>query len=190
MVELTKQPVLRCGPDSKLLVDLSLPDEQRPSETLIREHFRQSLIRHVLGDGTDPFDVALVFDESVDEDDQLTWHDLAEVFRDRSERIDLSDALWLSGPGKDIFERYLQMQLHGCLPEVLTAHGNSEASRWNSRRLRKLREIETPAYLVDWTLPSPATDEDNRRVQVQDLVAKGIPVWTDEMRNPWLRNPW
>ena len=115
--------------------------EEQPSDFLLREHLRQALLKFVQGDGS-----------ALDED---KWDSMCESILFEDESIDLSKNKWMTGTGKEIVERYLAMQLFGCLPSVLAHHSDGvseepEGARWSRRRREYKFEFTTPPEPQEW----------------------------------------
>ena len=124
----------------KLVRNPTAPDEEQPSDFLLREHFRQALFKYVLGDGT-------VVNGN--------WGSMCESILFEDESIDLSKSKWITGIGKEIVERYLAMQLFGCLPSVLLHYSDGsseepEGARWSRRRREYKFEFTTPPEPQEW----------------------------------------
>ncbi|KAH8115157.1 hypothetical protein DFH11DRAFT_1877430 [Phellopilus nigrolimitatus] len=164
IVQLCPNPHINLGPEGKLYVDFSKPEEERPSEILLREHFRHALIKHVLGTGKDPY-LKPPCDENGEEraDDDKCWFEITTMLRDRCDSsIDLSEKIWLTPEGKAAVEQYLQTALLACMPECLEDGPESselqplseeQFSRFSKRRREELAEIKTPSSEEDHSWP-------------------------------------
>ena len=135
LYELSSATYLNLKKMPKLVRNMDMPPESQLSRELLRTHFVQALLENVLGDGL------------TSERAHRKW--LRE--RDRlyfGEKVDLSNKMWISDVGKDIFERYLLMHLYGCLTEV---EGEDTSGRWSSTRRNISKELhfETPPE-QDW----------------------------------------
>ncbi|KAH8103725.1 hypothetical protein DFH11DRAFT_239907 [Phellopilus nigrolimitatus] len=156
IVQFSPDPHMNLGPEGKLYVDFSKPEGERPSEILLREHFRHALIKHVLGTGEDPY-LKPPCNENGEEraDDDKCWFEITTMLRDRrDESIDLGEKVWLTPEGKAAVEQYLQTALFACMPECLEDESESTElqpfpeelfSRFSKRRREELAEIKTPS---------------------------------------------
>lgn len=85
----------------------NLAPEDRPSDTLLRIHFQQALVRHVLGRYY--FATMLCYERKI------------EAFRKRGREeydIDLEHSRWITGEGKQLLENYVTKLLFPCLPAI------------------------------------------------------------------------
>lgn len=137
MVELSNSTYLNLEKTPKLVRNTEVTFKSQPSTELLKAHFIQALIQNVLGDGL----------TSSQDKNHRNW------LRERDsiyfgEKVDLSRKIWTSDVGKDILERYLLMQLYGCLPQV---EGENTSGRWSTTRLNisKALNTETPEH-QDW----------------------------------------
>ncbi|KZT36067.1 hypothetical protein SISSUDRAFT_1121208 [Sistotremastrum suecicum HHB10207 ss-3] len=110
--------------DSYLQISDDVPVHERPSDALLRLHFRQAILRYVLGDGSGQ---------------QSSWSSFARSFR-YSEIVDLRHSKWRTGLGKECLERYMATRLYGCLPDV--EDKSAHWSRWSfPRRLSNRKTL-------------------------------------------------
>lgn len=163
----------RRGYETKLFVDPNLPEHERPSDVLLREHFRQSLIKHLLGSGEDIF--TLPIDELTgrrrDKAVEKSWEEICMIIGEHDEPVNLSHAVWQSGIGKYAIERYLWKELYGCLPEV---ENGDPCLRWNSDRRELLCELRTPDDESEW--PDRLQKEEESSVWIYSLDVNNNPI--------------
>ncbi|KAH8107411.1 hypothetical protein DFH11DRAFT_1188474 [Phellopilus nigrolimitatus] len=164
IVQLCPDPYMDLGPEGKLYVDFSKPEHERPSEILLREHFRHALIKHVLGTGKDPYRKPQCNENGEERaEEDRSWFEITTMLRDRRDySIDLGEKVWFTLEGKSAFEQYLQTALLACMPECLEDEPESTElqprseerfSRFSKRRREKLAEIKTPRNEEDRSWP-------------------------------------
>ncbi|KAH8107402.1 hypothetical protein DFH11DRAFT_1549570 [Phellopilus nigrolimitatus] len=188
IVQLCPDPHINLGPEGKLYVDFSKPEHERPSEILLREHFRHALIKHVLGTGEDPYwrEPCNENGEERAEDDKC-WSEITRMLRDRcDDSIDLGEKVWFTSEGKAAVEQYLQTALFACMPECLEngpespeleSRSEERFSRFSKRRREKLAEIKTPSTEQECSWPEEFIHTPPIDVSYFSDSRLGTPVW-------------
>jgi hypothetical protein len=122
MVQLS-QGVTYYDPRLKWTPRKNLPAAERPSDALLRAHFRQALLRYIIGR---PYSF-----------------DLVNAFTRPGTNpfgVELSDPRWVTGEGKMLLEHYLMQELFSWLPTVAESAGRGRSdctSRENGALKRK-----------------------------------------------------
>jgi hypothetical protein len=111
-----------------------LPAAERPSDALLRAHFRQALLRYVIGR---PYSFDLV--NAFSRPDTNAFG------------VELCDTRWVSGEGKLLLEHYLMQELFSWLPAVAESAGRGQSdctSRtvpWEDEALKRKRSDSASA---------------------------------------------
>jgi hypothetical protein len=118
-------------PGSRWNMREDLPREIRPSDSLLRAHLVQALLRWVV---RRPDDMQLT-----------SWPAFANAFRGPLNDyfdVDLSHPRWTADAGKQVLEQYLMHRLYGCLPPLLQGPGE------DAERKRQFSGVRPVEYLV------------------------------------------
>ncbi|KAH8115160.1 hypothetical protein DFH11DRAFT_1543847 [Phellopilus nigrolimitatus] len=185
IVQFCPDPYIDSGSEGKLYVDFSKPEHERPSEILLREHFRHALIKHVLGTGEDPYWREPCNEDGEERaDDDKCWSEITRMLRDRcDDSIDLGEKVWFTSEGKAAVEQYLQTALFACMPECLEngpespeleSRSKEHFSRFSKRRREELAEIKTPSSEEERDWP-----EEFVRTPPMDLSYNSDSYWAE-----------
>lgn len=149
--------------DAKLFRNTKFTEEYQPSQVLLREHFRQALLRSFVGEGINVDHWEDTYDgghERAPED--RSWKEVCEMFEYANDMWSPPDGLWLTENRKLAFEQYMTHVLFGCLPEFLESSDQNDEERYSRYGMDRFDEVEDMmASEADENMDWPETFEEN-----------------------------